>query len=327
MEVFAYQNKPENVMKASSGAAFQRLVETIVKGSEHYSIYGAVWTDDFDVEHRRTDDINKMGMFSGSKYLRSHFAKTLPLLKDDLKAGTLVIFSGTPCIIASVLKFVEKEGLPQKNLYTIEIICHGTPERRVWQDCMLWTEKKFHSKIKQVSFRDKRIGWKYYPTSYFFENGKEIQSTYEAQLYIRLFMSSLITSKGCFSCPFANIKSNADITLGDFWGIEDIMPDFPIRKGVSLILANNQKGIEAINCIAQTIQEGEQIRECVNDNFLKYQHNLNRPTDKPENYEEFWIDYNKYGFDYVIKKYEFYTMYKKSRYLARKFLDRVKGNA
>lgn len=325
MRAFAYQNKPENVINASSGAAFQRLAETIVNQVEKYSIYGAVWTDGFEVEHRRIDDIKKIGAFSGSKYLRSDFAKILPKLKDDLKDGYFVVFSGTPCIIASVLKFAQNEGLPVENLYTVEIICHGTPEKKAWKDCVAWTEKKFHSNIKKVNFRDKRVGWKYYPTSYLFGNGKEIIDTYESQLYIRLFMSSLITTKGCFSCPFANMKRNADITIGDFWGIEDVMPDLAVQKGVSLILSNTEKGNMIIERIKHHLSEEEVIRECKDDSFLNYQHNLNHPTVKPKNYDKFWEDYNNYGFDYVIKQYEMYTFYRKSRFQLRKVINRFKG--
>lgn len=325
MRAFAYQNKPESVIQASSGAAFQRLAEAIIDQAGKYSLYGATWTDEFAVEHRRIDDIRKIGGFSGSKYLRSDFSKVLPQLKDDLTDGYTVVFSGTPCIIASVLKFVKNEGLPVEKLYTIEIICHGTPEKKAWRDCVEWTEKKYHSRIVKVNFRDKRVGWKYYPTSYLFENGREIIDTYESQLYIRLFMSSLITTKGCFSCPFANMKRNADYTIGDFWGIEDLMPDFPVRKGVSLILLNTEKGDMIIERIKNGLSEGEVIRECKDNSFLSYQHNLNRPTEKPQNYEDFWIEYNNHGFDYIIKKYEFYTLYKKSRFLVRKAINRLKG--
>lgn len=325
MRAFAYQNKPENVSRASSGAAFKRLVETIVDQSKEYSVYGAAWTDDFAVEHRRIDNIKEIDGFSGSKYLRSNYSKVLPQLKEDLKDGYVVVFSGTPCIVASTIKFAKSEGLPVERLYTIEIICHGTPEKRAWNDCVAWTEKKFHSKIKKVNFRDKRIGWKYYPTSYFFDNGKEIIDTYESQLYIRLFMSSLITTKGCFSCPFANMKRGADFTIGDFWGIEDVMPDFSVRKGVSLILSNTDKGNMIIERIKHDLSQGEVIKECKDDSFLSYQHNLNQPTMRPKNYDKFWEDYNNYGFDYVIRKYEFYTLYRKSRFLVRKAINRCKG--
>lgn len=325
MRAFAYQNKPENVIQASSGAAFKRLVVTIVAQAKKYSVYGAIWTDDFLVEHQRIEDVKEIGAFNGSKYLRSDYTGMLPQIKNDLRSGYVVVFSGTPCIVASVLKFVKNEGLPVEKLFTIEIICHGTPEKKAWKDCIAWTEKKFHSKIKKVNFRDKRIGWKYYPTSYLFDNGKEIIDTYESQLYIRLFMSSLITNKGCFSCPFANMKRNADFTIGDFWGIEDVMPDFPVQKGVSLILSNTDKGNMIIGRIMHSISEGEFIRECKDDSFLNYQHNLNRPTEKPQNYDKFWDDYNNHGFDYIIKQYDLYTFYRKSRFLVRKAINRCKG--
>ena len=324
MHAYAYQNNPKCVLKASSGGAFQRITEEIISKAKQYSIYGAAWTDDLEVEHIRIDDVKKIGILQGSKYVRSRFSNSLRLIKEDLKAGTTVVFSGTPCQVAAVLKFAEKEKISTELLYTIEIICHGTPEMRVWNDCLNWVERRFSSRIKNVCFRDKRIGWKHYPTSYYFENGRSIHATYEAQLYIRLFMSSLITTKGCFSCPYANTVRKADITIGDFWGIEDIMPDFPVGNGVSLILANAPKGYEVIESVVESLREDELIRKCVDDSFLKYQHNLNSATEKPTIYDEFWIDYNERGFDFVIRKYKFYTLYWKLRFYVRKAADQLK---
>lgn len=324
MHAYAYQNNYRCVMKASSGGAFQRITEEIISSTKHYSIYGAAWTESLEVEHIRIDDVKKIEVIQGSKYIKSHFSNSLRLIKEDLNAGITVVFSGTPCQVAAVLKYAEKEKISTELLYTIEIICHGTSETKVWKDSLKWTEHKFSSRIRKVDFRDKQIGWKHYPTSYYFENGSSIHATYEAQLYIRLFMSSLVTTKGCFTCPYANTVRNADITIGDFWGIEDVMPDFPIGNGVSLVLANDLKGYEVVKSIENSLQEDELIRRCVDDSFMKYQHNLNSATQKPTNYDEFWMDYNYRGFDFVIRKYKFYTLYWKLRFYARKVVDRLK---
>lgn len=322
MEAYAYKNVDEYVRIASSGGAFRRIFETIASISEECIVYGAAWTKNLSVEHRRISSKQSINELSGSKYIRSAFKQTIPLLKDDLIEGRTVVFSGTPCQINSVIKILEKEGISDKNLYTIDVICHGTPEPRIWHDCVSWTEKKYKSRIRKVSFRDKRIGWKGYPTTYTFENGKEITANYESQLFIRLFMSSLITNRGCFSCPYSNMNRISDITIGDFWGVEDAIPQMTASSGVSLVLANSEKGRSILDRINKAKDKNEVLIRVEAETFLKHQRNLNEPTKKPDNYDLFWKDYNEYGFEHVIRKYSFYTTYRKMRFWGRKLLNR-----
>ena len=54
------------------------------------------------------------------------------------------------------------------------------------------------------------------------------------------FVSNFSLRPSCYDCPAKSGKSGADITIGDFWGIENIYPDFDDDKGISLIFINKE---------------------------------------------------------------------------------------
>lgn len=309
IKVYAYKNVQEEVNKASSGGAFYKILTVLVDSfCGDYVIYGATWTDDLRVEHQRVESLELASKFRGSKYVRSDISGIFVQVSLDLSNDKNVIFSGTPCQIQGLKSYLSKKNINTEKLFTIDIICHGSPEPRIWRDCKEWFEKKEKSRIVHVSFRDKRSGWKRYPTSILFSNGKEIINTYESQIYMRMFFSLMILDKKCFSCKYSNMNRVSDITIGDFWGINEIMPDFPAKQGVSLILINTKEAEIVISDIEKSLSNDEVLKEYSGNKYLRYQHNLNRPTEKPCRYDEFWNDYNEKGFQYIIEKYRFNTM-------------------
>lgn len=327
MKIYAYKNKSGELRKASSGGAFSRIVSTVVSDLDiEYSIYGAVWTETLEVEHKRVDDIKKISIFYGSKYLKSNIGGIYQLVEEDLYANKYVIFSGTPCQINGLRQYLKNKNLSDERVFMIDIICHGSPKPIVWKDCKEWLEKKFKQRITDITFRDKSIGWKRYPTKIILENGRVIRWKYLTQIYIRMFFSLLIIDKGCFSCPFSNMNRISDITIGDFWGIEEAIPSFERRGGVSIILSNTQKGEKVCKLIEKSISGNEIIEEYTGDIFVvrKYQHNLNYPTQMPNKYGEFWEDYRTMSFSDIIKKYKFISVKGKIRFYLKAILIKFK---
>lgn len=137
-----------------------------------------------------------------------------------------------------------------------------------------------------------------------------------------MYFSLLILDKRCYSCRFSSLERTGDITLGDFWGVDKIMPEIPMGKGISLMIVTSEKGNEIVETLNKTLHEDEFLKEYVGDEFLNYQHNLNRPTEKPALYEEFWMDYKKHGFEYVVKKYRFDTAKGRAKYFVKSLLIR-----
>ena len=61
---------------------------------------------------------------------------------------------------------------------------------------------------------------------------------------------------GCYNCEEAGVNDEADITMGDFWGIEKIMPSYAKRQkeGISMIKINNEKGKKLFDEISKKIE-------------------------------------------------------------------------
>lgn len=303
MRSFLYKNSIDVVNKSSSGGAFNRLAQFVFDNFSNVVIYGAAWDDKLKIHHTCINSIEKIGSLSGSKYARSEMGSTFSNVTKDLISDKTVIFSGTPCQIAGLQQFLKIKNIDTSNLYLVDIICHGTPSPLILSEWIKSTEKRYKHRIISLSFRDKRIGWNGYPTKIVLDNGKVIRHTYKTQEFIRLFFTHAILGPSCYNCPFSNMNRNSDVTMGDFWGIENSFPNINSDKGVSLVLANSKKGMTLLENIQNNLSYDEVLIECLPESFLPYQTNLNKPTGRPNIREDFWKTYKDKGFDYTVKKF------------------------
>lgn len=261
MDIYAYKNTPDIIEQSSSGGAFSKIATVFSNQyKDNYSIYGAAWTDNNEVKHIRITQLADLKRFNGSKYVRSNIENVFIQVENDLRNGMAVLFSGTPCQVSGLTNFLAKKNVSTKKLLTIDIICHGTPKPIVLKDFISWVEKKYKSRVSNLTFRDKSVGWKRYPTKIVFTNGKILRWSYTAQLYIRMYFSLLLLDNGCYSCKFSNMERTSDITLGDFWGIDKIMPEISAENGVSLVLVNTIKGQDVIREIVNSLSSSEVLK-------------------------------------------------------------------
>ncbi len=282
-------------------------------------MYGAAFDENLNVKHMSADSVDECLKFNGSKYVQSNLKGVFESVITDLKQGKLVVFSGTPCQHKVLTNLIHNKKIDDTNLIRIDIICHGTPKPKIWFDYVQWLEIKNKSKLVDFSFRYK--GCKKSYSSYAkFENGKEKINSFDTKMYNRLFLRRLILTEKCFKCEFAKIERITDITFGDFWGIEKIMPDFPRNNGVSEILVNTAKGKHIIEDIKNFNKKNNDIvlEQCFSNEYIKYQNNLNRPAEKPIDYDDFKIEYKNKGIKFVMKKYAGYS-------LKAKFKDFIKS--
>lgn len=301
-KVYAFKNTFEQLMKSSSGGAYIALCETFenIFGKGNVVFYGAMYDKELNVIHGRKCSAEECSDFQGSKYVKSDMSKVLSLVEKDLLQRKYILFSGTPCQIFAIKKYIENKNIALDNLHCIDIICHGTPNEKIWNSYKKWLEKKENSKLIKYSFRYKPEGWKAYPAFAEFQNGKKKINTADLSIYSKLQMIGLTTNKGCFSCPYSNMNRVGDITIGDYWGIEKIMPTVESKNGVSLIIVNTEKG----DSIVDKFDKDKYFSEETNtDEYIKYQHNLKEKTQKPKNYNEFWNDYQEFGFEFILEKY------------------------
>lgn len=321
MKVYALKNGA--IKDSSSGGAFPTIIDALQKISEDSNriiVYGAVFDDDFNVIHKRAASEKDYANFRGSKYVLSRLGTSFIDVENDLSNGHTVLFSGTPCQIDALYFNLRRKNIDCTRLYTVDIVCHGTPDPQLWRDYIYWIEKKYGGKLTDYSFRYPNAKWKLYPVMAEFSTGKKYVNTYYLRQYMMLFLKKIVFRECCYSCKFSNLNRISDITIGDFWGIRKVLPQFGYENNVSEVLINTPKGELLFDEIIRDSAKNDQlsIMECRNDDYLIYQHNLNSPTIKPVLTEQFRIDYKKYGFEYVLKKYGSYSFTERCKHTIRR---------
>lgn len=289
-EVFAVQHKDEKVRASSrSGGIFTALSDYVLE--QDGVVYGCVLTEGFEAVHVRADSTHVRERMRGSKYIQSRMNDTYKNVKYDLEAGRNVLFSGTSCQVAGLKGYLRRE---YENLLCIDIVCHGVPSPKVWKAYLAWQEKKNRSKVKKVDFRNKKdFGWREHIETLYLSNGQTVNS----KVFTTLFYGHSILRPCCYECPYKSVTHPGDITIADYWGIEKAAPEFDDNKGVSLTLINNEKGKEFFDAIKDQVKCKETRLE---DSM---QPPLIAPFPEPENRMNFWVDFEKRNFDYIVKKY------------------------
>lgn len=289
---YGVRSRNKNILStSSSGGIFSEISNHMIK--EGYIVYGCILNENLDAIYLRgttEKDIEKMRT---SKYVQSNIVGVADNIKQDIKQGEKVLFISTPCYIDIIKSKLTEDEL--KKIILIDFICHGTPNKKFFKDHLESIEKKYSSKVKKYSFRDKRYGWGHDEFA-ILENNKKVDSIKYVHQYKRLFYKNYILAKGCFSCKYTSIKRNSDFTIGDFWGVEELLGVVD-NKGMSALLINTKKGEE----IFKNLKENVEYYQVGIDDF---QHGpLKKPTKMPKDYEQFIEDYKKYGYEYVSKKY------------------------
>lgn len=319
MKGYLFCNTPDIVRKSSSGGAYSAIITT-TNGRIHnkLAIYGAAFDEKLMVVHKKytAEDYEPL---RGSKYCFSRYSPIMSGVKDDLNKGEYVIFTGTPCQVFALKSFLNKEKIGCDKLLTIDLICHGSPDIKLWCAYKNWLEKRHKKRLNIFKFRYKDARWNGYSLMAEFEDSKRIVNTHDLQVYMDLYFTHQVMRKSCYTCRFASTERFGDITLGDFWGAEDIFPEMVSnsvkKRGISLMIPNTEKGLTIIKqMIGISADQGWLIKECVDDSFVKYQTGLNAPVEKPKDYDEFCQFAAKNDFDAIVKKYAGFNFKGKLRY-------------
>lgn len=244
MLITAAHNSDAEIRSASSaGGVFSILAGDIIARSG--VVYGAAFDSEWKIIHRRVQTIAGLAALRGSKYAYSIIGSAIDDALTDLAAGRPVLFSGTPCQIAAMSRRAGNN--PQ--LLLVEVVCHGAPEQRYWEQYLTELCAKQHrhvSQIESINFRDKSTGWKQYSLTIRFTDGKIFTQKHSDNLYMRAFLKDFTLREACFRCPFKYPDgTRADITLGDFWGIERLAPEIDNNQGTTIVIARTEKGIAA----------------------------------------------------------------------------------
>ena len=308
IKTYAAKNKNVSEQKASSsGGIFSAIANYILENNG--VVYGSAFNKEIVVEHIRIVNKEELNKLRGSKYVQSNTKHTFKEVKADLESHKMVLYSGTPCQIAGLKAFLGKE---YEKIYTVDFVCHGVPSPKLFFKYIKWLEEKNKSKIKNYEFRNKeKNGWGL-TAKVTFENGKVKYINSNLDSYYKSFLEGKTYRECCYSCKYSNTDRVSDITLADYWGIENEHPEFYDEKGVSAILVNTIKGKEIINNIKDSIQ----LEDTTLEKILNKNKNLKSPTQRKKEREDIYKN---------IENMDFVTYIKNNLKYKRKIKDIIKS--
>lgn len=309
-EVLAVKNRNETErMASSSGGVFIALAKkTIEKGG---IVFGAVFDENWEVMHTYAETLDEVKPMMGSKYLQSRIGNSFRDAEKFLKEGREVLFTGSPCQVTGLHNYLRKD---YPNLLSVDFLCHGVPSPGVWRkyldeefqlsarraaagkNTVLSSSLKSVPVITGIEFRDKTLnGWKKYSfvvrgsASKTDKNSVLLSDIHYNNPYMRGFLADVYLRPSCYRCRCKNGVSQSDLTIGDFWGIDRLMPDFDDDKGVGLVLVNTDKGKALLDTLDMEIRRSTvEVAKAWNGGFKeqvarhpnrkKFFHSYNRQT-------------------------------------------------
>ncbi|MGN8725065.1 Coenzyme F420 hydrogenase/dehydrogenase, beta subunit C-terminal domain [Segatella copri] len=324
LRTFALKHLDERVqLSSSSGGAFSVLAENII--SEGGIVFGAVFDKNGAVIHDNVDNIKDLSKLRMSKYVQSKIGDSFKNVEFFLKEGKTVLFVGTPCQIHGLKLYLRKD---YQNLLCVDFICHGVPSPKVWRQYLRETlstgEKnsvsffcsprisKRNVLVKDIQFRNKSLGWKKFsfvlhynlaePTgdseknivSSPLDTEHTVSETLYENPYLRGFIHDLYLRPSCYECRNKGFRSGSDITMGDFWGVEESYPELYDANGVSCLMVNTKHGLQFLSKFEKQLQEVDYLK------VLEYNPSIEKPVKCPPFRRLFFRVLGKIPFRYIV---------------------------
>lgn len=292
------KNKEEHLTSSSGGAAYVFSSYVLNKGGV---VYGCT-ADGIEIRHIRVKEQSELYRLQGSKYVQSDVRGLYKKVKEDLKTEMPVLFIGTPCQVAGLRSYIRR--IPE-NLYLIDLICHGVPSQKMLKEhaarilgCRA---------VEHLSFRKGQI----FRIELKSQGGTVYSYKSHKDLYYKAFLNGISYRESCYQCPFARQERVGDITIGDFWGLQD-MASLPLNKegGLSVLLPISEKGQMLLNAIKPRMNIYERsIGEAVSGN-----EQLVHPSKETLHVKFFRVLYSILSFDKAVAlcliDYKFKTLLK-----------------
>lgn len=296
-KAYAVKNKNDMIRKqSSSGGVFSLLAENVLQDGG--VVFGVTFDEKWRAKHIYAESKEELQKFRGSKYLQSTIGDTYAKAKTFLENGRKVMFTGTPCQIEGLKAFLGKE---YENLITQDIICHGVPSPKVHDKYVEFIRKRVNGeKIEEINHRAKRDSWKDYKIYIKFNNNEYIQS-HNTDLYMQAFLKNTSLRDSCYDCKFKKKNRISDITLADFWGIENVLPELNDDKGVSLVIVNSENGKK----IFEQIKDKIDYRNVDFEQAIQNNPSMINSSKEDPNREDFFKHIDDTPFDRLVSKYTY----------------------
>ena len=250
-------NVSEGIVKdSSSGGAFSALANWVLE--EQGVVYAACYSEDRKRVVLQSTDQVTLDELRRSKYVESLVGFSFQEIKKQLNTGKKVLFCGTPCETAGLVRYLEKQ---YENLYTCDFKCGGLASHKIYQSYLEELEQIYGTEVTQVNFRPKTLGWESHAIKVTFSNGQVYHRPAELDPYFAAFLNKHYSLRDCcVNCPFA-VNHYSDITLGDFWNYRSTIAGERNKKGLSLLIVNSKKGHEMVEAASKWFRSREMLLE------------------------------------------------------------------
>lgn len=314
----AYSKFKEVLDNSTSGGIFTHISDLILEDGG--VVFGHAYNGDLKCVCKIAITKEERNSFRGSKYVQSDMNSVYKEINNEVKTGKKVLVTGTPCQIDAVKNFFSNR-IPE-NLFTMDIVCHGVPSPQIFSEYIDLQEKKTGKKIVDFKFRDKKEGWTTPHRVFEYSDGTSCGELLNNDAFNFLFLGiDCILRPSCFACRYAGKKRISDITIADFWGIQNKHNYmFNENRGCSLILVNTDKG----NFLFQKIKESEimQIKKVLLSDAQERNIPLLHPSYPYFEREKFFMDYKLKGLPFCLRKYSKIVYFRKLKTIIKNILKR-----
>ena len=282
------------LMSSTSGAIFTALSDYVI--GERGVVWGAAYDDDMKVRHIRAVDTAGRNRMRGSKYVWSDISSVFASVGDDLKSGLKVLFTGTPCQVAALKKYLLAARCTG-DLITCDIACFGTPSPLVFKEHLSMIERKYHKKITDYQHRPSKYGFDFGVKNdlVIFDDGTEVYDDPWIKAYRQLFYMNVTKRECCYNCKYTSFNRVSDITIGDCRNAAALVPDWDIKNGVSTVLVSTPAGADMFNAVSDKIKVMIVQPESITQPPFEH------PSLPSKSRESFFALFNSKGYKHAVK--------------------------
>ncbi|MBD8982500.1 MAG: 4Fe-4S dicluster domain-containing protein [Bacteroides cellulosilyticus] len=302
---------------STTGGLFSALAEQMYREGGY--VGGAIYNKDFSVSHFISNNPSDLTLLRQSKYSQSQTCGIYKEVKRLLVAGEKVLICGTPCQMAALRRFLNKD---YENLIIVDFICKSITSPKFYAKYLDYWERKVGSQLISFKFKDKELGWRSLVKRFDFKNGKTMYSrAQDNDLYSMAYHGNIVSRPSCYSCQFKGFPRMSDITIADFWGVEKYtyLKDIDDNAGTSAVMCNSSKGLAFYKKLKNITSLETTIEKILPGNpALLYEQKM--PV---MNRDAFFRDLDRKAIEEVVPHY--FSFHEKERRFKTQFKKKVKS--